>query len=289
VLHRKIKTTKELHNSNAQYVENCIQELTPKLNRVSVQHFFKNNTISMSNELYQTYVKDCDCGSDGIIIYEGEAVCRWCRTPYVKAGSMFYEKYHFKCDHEPKDYEIVKFKQWTNEHGHVCANTDIHSVRRLSDGEVFTVGDKINFGTDGYNGYNPIEKFTIENHPIKYNCQALLVWNKNNYMFEISLWKKHKPVLFNTEDGQPIYEGQGYAYTPKGTLNYVNITDGNFHPLPKDGFLYFSTEAAAKEYVLMNKPCLSVNDIISICADDQDTLSTRRMHLLNTAKLKQQP
>lgn len=226
-----------------------------------------------------------------------------------------------KQSHDKKDYEIVSFKSishdgreliyerkqdlrfWYKDHPNhfderFCLERvnekrhhsediwSIHSVRRLSDGEVFTVGDEINFGTDTY---KPIEKFTIENHPIKYNCQALLVWNKNNYMFEISLWKKSKPVLFTTEDGKPIYEGQGYAYIPKGTLNYVNITDGNFHPLPKDGLLYFSTEAAAKEYVLMNKPCLSVNDVISICADDHDTLSTRRMHLLNTAKLKQQP
>jgi hypothetical protein len=97
---------------------------------------------------------------------------------------------------------------------------------------------------------------------------------------------KSKPVLFTTEDGKHIYEGDDYWFIRHDDT--IGTANSSRPPLPK-GKATFSTEAVAKEYVLMNKPCLSVNDIISICADDQDTLSTRRMHLLNTAKLKQQP
>jgi hypothetical protein len=162
---------------------------------------------------------------------------------------------------KPKDYEIVKFKQWTNEHGHVCANTDIDSVRRLSDGEVFAVGNKINFETDTY---KPIEKFTIENHPIKYNCQAILAWNGNVFMYEISSWIKSKPILFTTEDGKPIYEGDACYIVFDSDWSVSPMRSFSNAPHGKINYKAFSTEAAAKEYVLMNKPKFSIQGIIDL-------------------------
>jgi len=55
---------------------------------------------------YQTYLKDCDCENGGIILHEGEAVCRWCRKPYGKGGKMYYEPNHFKASKQPKQERI---------------------------------------------------------------------------------------------------------------------------------------------------------------------------------------
>ena len=45
---------------------------------------------------YQTYLKDCDCSTEGIIIYNNKAVCRRCRKPYAQGGVINYEKEHFE-------------------------------------------------------------------------------------------------------------------------------------------------------------------------------------------------
>jgi hypothetical protein len=51
-----------------------------------------NNT---DNNLRQTYLKDCDCTNGGIIIHDGEAVCRWCLTPYAEGGCISYPDERF--------------------------------------------------------------------------------------------------------------------------------------------------------------------------------------------------
>lgn len=44
---------------------------------------------------FQTYLKDCNCDSAGIIIYSGVPVCRWCRIPWAPTSFMNYEYSHF--------------------------------------------------------------------------------------------------------------------------------------------------------------------------------------------------
>src|SRR5688572_8378091 len=102
--------------------------------------------------MFQTYLKDCDCRNGGVLMYEGVTYCRWCRTPYAKGGQMNYEPEHFKASHtteEKRDWEIVSV---TNKASKVTLPYtepfypeywDIHSVRRLSDNEVFSVGDEV--------------------------------------------------------------------------------------------------------------------------------------------------
>jgi hypothetical protein len=68
----------------------------------------------------------------------------------------------------------------------------IHSVRRLSDGEVFTVGDKINYG--------PIKDFFINNcNEMLAHCDTQAGWA------HLSVWKKHPS--FTTADGAVVLEG----------------------------------------------------------------------------------
>jgi len=213
----------------------------------------------------------------------------------------------------------------------------INSVKRLSDGEVFTVGDKIGWGEIG-NYETTLLSFRINNGRLEFEYPATKkyltfcdfeqairlhkkapspsverppigimpewIWKEerlkeidtamSRYVeyhknipeewltesAEIREWlfkrKKIKSSLttvekeprFITEDRKNIFEGDRYAYVPKETLAWVNVSDGKSTPQPESSFLYFSTEQAANDYVIMNKRCLSLNDVKKFIEDN---------------------
>jgi len=80
----------------------------------------------------------------------------------------------------------------------------IHSVKRLSDGEVFTVGDKMDVDmTAGTNGN--ISSFKVENLGIK-------VGIRESGFHSLQSCKHKKPVLFTTHDGVDIYDEDTKLY-----------------------------------------------------------------------------
>ena len=81
-------------------------------------------------------------------------------------------------------------------------------------------------------------------------------------------WEEIKPKLFITEDGIDIYVNDVcYGVNPL----YYSYT-GEFQWRSKEYFgdgkqvasKLFSTKEVAEEYILMNKPLLSINDIINL-------------------------
>lgn len=130
-------------------------------------------------------------------------------------------------------------------------HTSIHSVKRLSDGEIFTVGDKYN-DCDLKNG--TIRTIAIGDNGIYLNCSLL----KNV--------QQVKKPLFTTEDGVDIFEGNYWFYVKEGSAKIVKTNVFKYGGLPqnKKPVKRFSTEEAAEEYVLLNKPQLSINDIVSM-------------------------
>ncbi len=210
---------------------------------------------------YQTYLKDCDCSNGGIIIYDYKVICRWCRKPYAKGGVINYEKECFK-EVKP-DYEIVEMKyrdcimpysnnqMWTD-------RWTIFSVRRLSDNEVFSVGDYITYtnilptswaGSES-KGCN-ITHFTLHNGGIYINDHYN---NTPKNLKSIDSWQKVKPKipLFITSDNKNIFPSDKYYLVHDwvtaacyGNPNYkYNIFESET----------FSTKEAAQEYILLNKP-----------------------------------
>lgn len=77
-----------------------------------------------------------------------------------------------------------------------------------------------------------------------------------------------KPILI-TEDGVDIFEGDDYYYVSKEKLNivYVESSDKRFDS-KKEGLLDFKYKSNAEEYILINKPLLSLNDLLSVWATD---------------------
>jgi len=142
----------------------------------------------------------------------------------------------------------------------------IHSVKRLSDSQIFTIGDIINTRVD--------DKYKQEileiNLGINYNFlkDKLIFKTKAGYVI-IDIAVKTKEKLFTTEDGVDIFEGDSFirVYTKDFTLFDKKLTE----PVSKNydikenwdkrGIIHFSTKEKAEEYILLNKPCLSYGEV----------------------------
>ena len=200
----------------------------------------------------------------------------------------------------------------------------IHSVKRLSDGEIFTLGDLCNPKNRGLSNAHPIIKFelilnntrlriksinwylgingiehskkplfTTEDGVNIFEDDKCWVVSKNNYLlveYRINNldifyrprdnWyfstkeaaekyiRKNKP-LFRTEDSVDIYEGDSFYFVTKSFL-IERITATKLKQSDKT----FSTREAAEEYILENKPCLSINDVMSVDYNPVETLTS---------------
>jgi hypothetical protein len=173
-----------------------------------------------------------------------------------------------------KDYEILTFTHNTSDGVVKVSKTDlaltveeflknkcwkIHSVKRLSDGEVFTIGDHIRLIKQSC--YFKIESLEINGNSITIN----------KYLNTIDCYTKYKQPLFTTEDGIDVFEGDKpwvaclnndddeHIYQWRGQTTGFLKGDSPINTLK-----IFSTKKAAEEYILMNKPCLSINDLKEI-------------------------
>jgi hypothetical protein len=156
-----------------------------------------------------------------------------------------------KLNSSNKDWEIVEAHCLTS----YPAQYKISSVRRLSDGEVFSVGDKVSYGKPC-----TIIRFFITSNNLMW-CD-LEYENGNEYHnVNICALDKAKQPLFTTEDGKEIFEGDEYWFTHDDYR--VSATKAGSEVRKNAIQKTFSTEEAAKEYVVMNKPCLSVDDVRS--------------------------
>jgi len=205
----------------------------------------------------------------------------------------------FQVIEEPKkDYEILSYKQnisnrlykkdfndnfiadngWSlskpiDKHG----NISIHSVRRLSDNFVITLGDycKIKKGSSG-------KVTTIE---FCGNGELRIGSDKRYYVGINDVVKSE--VLFRTEDNVEIREGDKYCCIYKNNFEPfedLKMFTANNGIVLKDQFLFFSTKEAAENFIICNKPCLSFNDIWNI-SDNKS--SDNNYVVVSKKKLKQ--
>lgn len=198
----------------------------------------------------------------------------WQGTIFYDANPKFWQKV------EELDYEIISLKLTGGEiltfkngkcihrtdsestestfHLDRCMSTlssreSIHSVKRLSDGEVFTIGDKI--------------------------CQVKPLKSKSSWKIKefslkdircfiagvnITCIEKQKTPLFTTEDGVDIFAGDSYWF-----YNGDIMVEFSSAYIKTGGILSgsFSAKEKAEEYILLNKPLLSLNDLLSVWSD----------------------
>lgn len=157
-------------------------------------------------------------------------------------------------------------------------NGKIYSVKRLSDGEVFSVGD---YREEG----KIIEISFSENDGLHIHVNTNKL--KHNYPYKIHELLKSKKVLFTTEDGKPIYEGDKVVLL--NTKTWLMSTSINAPKKPFYGsdneYKYFYDISAAKEYILLNEKLLSVNDVLSVSHISFDTfLQNNKLRLIELAQ-----
>ena len=191
------------------------------------------------------------------------------RKEYIEYHSEFWEKV------VEKDYEILCIKHKENKcfyrNSIDLRNLnfyDIHSVKRLSDGKVFNIGEN---ATTALNNYGPITAFEI-------NCNRMYIRtngsSKGTFSCNIKDLKVFKK-LFTTEDGVDIFEGDLYhAVTKKNNKMLINLNAEkeapNFPPIwsMKD-FICFSYRKKAQEYIDNHEILFSTADGVDIFEGDK--------------------
>jgi hypothetical protein len=177
-----------------------------------------------------------------------------------------------------KDYEILSYIDNNNiftveDNSEILErlNLKIYSIKRLSDNEIFTIGDKITSSL-----FSKLTDIDIIKHfyiPDENFCKIWTnIFNINDIIFGTNkFWQsnlhhtiKVKQPLFTTEDGVDIFEGDEFYFLQKDWLKYLNnygkliASKGTIAEL---AYKRFSTKEKAEEYILLNKPCLSLKDI----------------------------
>lgn len=136
----------------------------------------------------------------------------------------------------------------------------IKSIKRLSDGEVFSLGDTI---TGTFYGL-PIDicEFKISKNVLRiFSKESVLTLTSNGA--GINLLKKYLKPLFKTEDKVSIFEGNTYwcVNTAPHLWSLFEQTSKENTKLSK-GVLAFSTKQEAEKYITMNKSEFSRAQII---------------------------
>lgn len=136
----------------------------------------------------------------------------------------------------------------------------IHSVKRISDGEVFTVGDKLTC-------LMSIEKFKVSDDSIDVYVNNYTGITGRTFLKSIEHIKK---PLFTTEDGVDIYHENTQLYDiSTNNWSFLGVTTCKYFIEWKNtsSFLHrkaFFSKEKAQEYKDLNKPKYSLNDIKNI-------------------------
>lgn len=147
---------------------------------------------------------------------------------------------------------------------------EIHSVKRVSDDKVFTIDDMtVSEGTD----VGKIISFTKtakEPHRIlvtfeRVNSMGTTI--RESYFLDAKgstfFVKEKKIPLFKTDDGVEIFEDDDYFWVHRGEHSVMS-EKGCDRRVILGRKPYFSKKELAEEYLMMNAPCLSINDVATV-------------------------
>jgi hypothetical protein len=164
-----------------------------------------------------------------------------------------------------KDYEILEIQgkygsisSYKEQYDSDLKDKSIYKIKRLSDSIVFRVGDEVLSKTCSVP--NKILSIEIINNKIR-------LYPRNSF-YNLEDIKKVKQLLFTTEDKINIYLGDESWILHKNTWTLSNTptihNNSNWKQIGESAHWNFSTKEKAEEYILMHKPCLSIQDIHNI-------------------------
>lgn len=180
---------------------------------------------------------------------------------FTKDPSRSYDYFIPAINSKYKSWHISDFKD--NE------GTKIHSVRRLSDNEVFAVGDEVGWGA--FFGFRTkILAFSIVEGRLKLHY-PLFEDRPVDFINATNLHKINpaRTPLFTTTDGKPMFAGETVYVVPpnKENVQFVFNPDKAFMNMYRT-YKWFSTQAAAEQWIADNKPLYSLNDILAALPDE---------------------
>ena len=151
-----------------------------------------------------------------------------------------------------KDYEILKS----------CPiEGTIHSVKRLSDGEVFTLGDKIKVYQHG--STKTIDSIDLYGNTSSMKEGIWLRYSTGSCHMTHIIKQKPQPIYL-THDGKDIFPEDIVWYVNKENFYHDYIKAYPEVKFNSDIRAYFLTEEEAKKYIIENKPALSINEFWEI-------------------------
>lgn len=140
----------------------------------------------------------------------------------------------------------------------------IHSVQRFSDGEIFTIGDKII-------SYKTVKEIVKINIPQNTKNDIGFTTKKENicingyqYLFEDKV-EKFKQSLFTTEDCVDVYEGDSWFYVAEGHTDIRKTNTLIYLGTSCKTVKSFSTQKAAEDWIRTQvKPNFVTEDGVKI-------------------------
>lgn len=127
----------------------------------------------------------------------------------------------------------------------------IKSIKRLSDDEVFSVGDKIcetRSMLERSQKYVTIDSFEIYKDLLKINIETGFI---SHDLSTFSKMRHYKEPLFTTHDGVEIRVGDSYTFVWKSGKKWLSSTrrEANLQSGNARNSIYFSSEVKAKAYI----------------------------------------
>lgn len=143
-------------------------------------------------------------------------------------------------------------------------DAEIYSVKRLSDGEIFTIGDTLVGTMSWKDGEIKIKRFVLDTINNTINIEHCT--GRTYYAFKKGgeCVKVYKKPLFTTEDGVNIFEGGEYWFVIPRSFRVNRMINATKSSLSGGSVKRFSTKQLAEEYIDMNKPQFSFNQIKSV-------------------------
>jgi len=207
-----------------------------------------------------------------------------------------------------KNYEILSYKaELVNEVSKASQFSDtqfggnsywkINSIRRLSDNEVFSIGDELVDTFNRNHGKFTLKEIEFENAPVDKDTGKLSFVHTHPILGKwilLERLEKAKPVLFVTEDGKDVFEDDNFwtLYLPgyTGTFPDWSIRERNqqLHlqiDLKNDFVKRFSSFEKAQDYIILNKPVLSINDVLQQIRMASKTLDEDGLRALVKSRL----
>jgi hypothetical protein len=174
-----------------------------------------------------------------------------------------------------EDYEVL-----------LTVENKIHAVKRLSDNEVFKIGD-LCYPKNTINNVHPIEDIDV------LGSGQLRIGSINWYVNLESVVKLAK-IEIKTQDGDILTSGDGGFVVLQTVLNTYKVKptfiDKNFKLSNNE--VIFSDMQKAKDYVNMKDHCLSIEEINDALferfnLDDLNFICNRLLELVENKKFKE--